>query len=175
MAHVVFQTNNLKPMVEFYKRFLNAHASYENDFACFLTYDEEHHRVAIVQIPSLGPRDPKAAGLQHMAFTYNSLDDFANAYLQRKSNGIEPVWCVNHGPTTSMYYDDPDGNRTEIQVDNFDTVQGASEFMASKQFNENPIGTDFDPKELIRRLNSGEDHASIKKRVEIGPRALPVH
>ncbi|KAH0843315.1 hypothetical protein AYO21_10471 [Fonsecaea monophora] len=175
MAHVVFQTNSLKPMAEFYKKFLNAHASYENDFACFLTYDEEHHRVAIVQIPSLGPRDPKAAGLQHMAFTYNSLEDFANAYLQRKANGIEPVWCVNHGPTTSMYYDDPDGNRTEIQVDNFDTVQGASEFMASKQFNENPIGTDFDPNELIRRLNSGEDHASIKKRVEIGPRALPVH
>ncbi|OQV08539.1 hypothetical protein CLAIMM_12795 [Cladophialophora immunda] len=174
-AHVVLQTNNLKPMVDHYKKFLNAHASYENEFASFLTYDEEHHRIAIIQVPALAPKDPKRTGLHHMAFTYNNLEDFAVAYLQRKANGIEPVWCVNHGPTTSMYYDDPDGNRTEIQIDNFDTSEGSSAFMASPLFDENPIGTDFDPSDLIKRLNDGEDHASIKKRIEIGPRGLPVH
>lgn len=169
-AHVVLQTNKLDPMVDFYKKFLNAHASYENPFCSFLTYDEEHHRVAIVHNPTLADKDRKSSGLQHMAFTYETLDDLALTYRQRKANGIEPAWCVNHGPTTSMYYDDPDGNRIEIQVDNFDTPDEASVFMASKFFNENPIGVDYDPEELIKRLKSGEDHAAIKKRIEIGPR-----
>lgn len=39
LAHVVLRTNDLKPMVHFYKTFLGAHASFENDFISFLTYD----------------------------------------------------------------------------------------------------------------------------------------
>ena len=80
------------------------------------------------------------------------------------------MWCVNHGPTTSMYYRDPDGNLLETQTDNFDTPEEANDFMASESFMQNPVGTDFDPQDLIRRLKAGEDHASIKKRTEIGRR-----
>ena len=61
----------------------------------------------------------------------------------------------------------------ETQVDNFDTVDEASQFMLSKEFAENPIGTDFDPEDLIERLRRGEDQRLIKKRVEIGPRGVP--
>ena len=71
-----------------------------------------------------------------------------------------------------MYYYDPDGNTLETQVDNFDAPEAANDFMASPLFRENPVGTDFDPQELLARLKSGEDHASIKKRPEIGPRAV---
>jgi hypothetical protein len=52
----------------------------------------------------------------------------------------------------------------------FDTPQEASEFFASKEFEGNPIGVDFDPEELIERLRSGEDETSIKKRKNIGVR-----
>jgi hypothetical protein len=44
-----------------------------------------------------------------------------------------------------MYYTDPDGNRIETQVDNFDTIEEANAYMASTAFAENPIGIDFDP------------------------------
>lgn len=71
-----------------------------------------------------------------------------------------------------MYYADPDGNQIETQVDNFDTVEEANAFMMSKEFAENPIGTDFEPEDLIKRLKSGEPHVSIKKRIEVGPRSL---
>lgn len=84
-----------------------------------------------------------------------------------------PAWCVNHGPTTSIYYSDPDGNRLETQVDNFDTVEEANDFMTSKYFTENPIGTDFEPDDLMKRIESGESEQSIKRRIEIGPRDLP--
>lgn len=69
-------------------------------------------------------------------------------------------------------YQDPDGNQLETQVDNFDTNEETSEFMMSKFFQENPLGVDFDPEDLIKRLQSGESDASIKKRKEIGPRGL---
>jgi hypothetical protein len=39
-------------------KFLGAEASYENEILSFLTYDEEHHRVAIVKVPDTGPKNP---------------------------------------------------------------------------------------------------------------------
>lgn len=173
LAHIVLKTPNpetFKAMVQFYKLFLNARVTYQNDLLSFLTYDEEHHRIAIGIFPGTTPRVPKAAGLAHVAFTYDSLQDLAMAYRQRKENGILPFWCINHGPTTSIYYNDPDGNEVEVQVDNFSTVEETDAFMASKEFEENPIGIEFDPEELVLRLKSGEDDKSIKKRRETGAR-----
>jgi catechol-2,3-dioxygenase len=172
LAHVVFQTPNFKAMVAFYKTFLGAHASHEDERLAFLSYDEEHHRVAFINTPGLGPREASAAGVNHVAFTFASLGDLSQAYQQRRARGIEPVWCVNHGPTTSMYYRDPDGNSLETQVDNFDTVEDEVAYMTGPGFAENPIGVDFDPEELVRRLESGEDEAAIKKRPDVGPRGV---
>jgi len=171
-AHVVLKTNpqNFQAMVDYYKTFLGASASYENDFLSFLTYDDEHHRIAIGIFPGVKERNPESAGLAHIAFTFDTLRDLALAYRQRKAHGIVPFWSVNHGPTTSMYYRDPDGNEIETQVDNFDNNDDANAFMASQQFAENPIGVDFDPEDLVRRLESGEDELSIKKRPDIGKR-----
>jgi hypothetical protein len=141
---------------------------------CFLAYDEEHHRIAIAGLPSTVPKDLNAAGLFDFAFTFNSLTALALAYRQRLAHGIEPYCCLNYGPTTSTYYHDPDGNDIETQVDNFNTIEEAKEFLKSPFFVENPIGTDFDPEELIRRLEAGEDEKVIKTKVERGPRLLPI-
>lgn len=75
----------------------------------------------------------------------------------------------------SIYYEDPDGNQIETQVDSFEDPEEATKFMASEEFAENPIGVDFDPEELIRRLQAGESEESLKKREKIGPRGLPPH
>ena len=173
LAHVVLKTrpSQFKVMAEYYKTFLNAHAAYENDFLCFLRYDEEHHRIAVAALPLIEAPHPKASGMAHFSFAFKTLEDLTLAYCQRKANGIEPYWCINHGPTTSMYYRDPDGNEVETQVDNFDTVEEMAAFMDGPLYAENPIGTDFDPEELIKRLEAGEDEKIIKKRVEIGPRS----
>ncbi|OAP63653.1 hypothetical protein AYL99_02880 [Fonsecaea erecta] len=173
LAHVVLRTRDLKRMNDFYVKFLGAEIVHANDFLSFLTYDDEHHRIAIAEIPSDSPKDQASSGLDHIAFSFDTLEDLTQAYTQRKKLGITPFWCVNHGPTTSMYYKDPDGNKLETQVDNFDCNEDATAFMKSKEFAENPIGTDFDPEELISRLKSGEDVKQIKKRVEIGPRGIP--
>lgn len=172
LAHIVLRTAQFQEMVHFYKVFLGAEATYENEYLSFITYDDEHHRIAIATVPGTSPKIKTSSGLEHIAFTFNTLADLALAYRQRKAKGILPIWCINHGPTTSIYYQDPDGNQIETQVDNFDTAEEASEFMVSKSFQENPIGVDFDPEDLIEALKKGEDQKQIKKRKDIGPRGM---
>jgi len=62
-AHAVLRTANWGPMAEFYKTFLGGHATWEREGLSFITYDEEHHRVAILQIPETGPKVPSSSGL----------------------------------------------------------------------------------------------------------------
>ncbi|KIV78616.1 hypothetical protein PV11_06250 [Exophiala sideris] len=173
LAHVVFRTADLDRMVDFWVTFLGGSISHRSKAIAFIRYDEEHHRIAIIQAPGTVERNPQAAGMHHVAFSFDTLSELVEGYHQRKAHSIVPKRCVNHGPTTSMYYEDPDGNTIETQVDNFDTADEAAEFMSSKLFAENPIGTDFEPEELIARLKAGEDDKIIKKRIEIGPRGLP--
>jgi len=139
-----------------------------------MTYDEEHHRIAVIGVSQTAPKAPSTCGLEHMAFSFNTLKDLALSYRKKKAHGIMPFWCVNHGPATSMYYKDPDGNKVETQVDNLDS-DAATAFMMSQAFGENPFGVDFDPEEFVRRVESGENEAEIKKRVEVGPRGPPEH
>jgi catechol-2,3-dioxygenase len=160
-------------MVDFYTTFLGGRIAYGNPHLSFITYDEEHHRIGIVKIPGTGPKDIKSSGMEHVSFAFSTMKDLFLAYQQRKERGIVPIWGVNHGPTTSIYYRDPDRNMIETQVDNFDTVEEANEFMSSPDFAENPIGTDIDIENMIERLNNGEPEASLKKRVEIGARKVP--
>ncbi|KAL2418078.1 hypothetical protein ABEF95_009006 [Exophiala dermatitidis] len=157
-------------MIKFYTTFLGGTVTYGNSFLSFITYDEEHHRIAIAGLPDTGPKQPASCGLEHIAFSYPTLADLLLAYRQRKARGILPFWSINHGPTTSLYYRDPDGNKLETQVDNFDTAKEATVFMESNYFDENPIGTDFEPEDLITRLRNGESEHELKRRVEIGPR-----
>lgn len=61
----------------------------------------------------------------------------------------------------------------EIQVDNFATAEDANKFMQSDLFAENPIGTDFDSDDFVRRRAAGESAKSLQRRVEIGLRGVP--
>jgi hypothetical protein len=122
--------------------------------------------------PDSTTRTPNSVGMHHMAFTFSTLADLAQSYKQRKAHNILPTMSMNHGPTTSIYYTDPDGNMIETQVDNFDTNEEVQQFMESKEWIENPLGVDFEPEDFVRRVESGEDDKSIKKRIEIGKREL---
>ncbi|KAE8366464.1 Glyoxalase/Bleomycin resistance protein/Dihydroxybiphenyl dioxygenase [Aspergillus caelatus] len=173
LAHVVLRTPNVRVMENFFVTFLGGRVAHRNDVLSFITYDEEHHRIALLELPAKGPRVRSSYGLEHIAFSYATLSDLMLSYRQRKDRGISPIWCVNHGPTTSIYYKDPDGNVLETQVDNFDTPDEANQFMSTEAFAENPIGTDFDPEEMIRKLKAGEDDKVLKRRNEIGPRGPP--
>jgi catechol-2,3-dioxygenase len=164
LAHIVRRTSRFDAMVEWYQTVLGAEVVHSDGMLAFLSYDEEHHRIAIAQIPGLEDQPPFAAGTDHVAFTYADLGDLLHTYARLKGAGVEPFWCINHGPTTSLYYKDPDGNRVEIQVDNFSTAAETNGWMRSGEFAANPIGVVFDPEGLLARYRAGEPLATLVAR-----------
>lgn len=174
LAHVVRRTNRMKEMVDWYCDVLAAHVVYADDMLAFLTYDQEHHRIAIGAFPGLEEAPPMAVGTDHIAFTHADLGDLLQNWERLRAHGIEPFWCINHGPTTSMYYKDPDGNRVELQVDNMPTNESIDRWMKSGEFAANPIGVVFDPEDLMARYRAGEDHESLVRRPVLPPEVSPL-
>lgn len=164
LAHVVMRTGRFEQMVAWYRQVFYAKTSYANPMIAFLTYDEEHHRIALLNTHQLKPAEQLHTGMDHVAFTYGSLEDLLSTWQRLKGLGITPFWCINHGPTTSMYYRDPDGNELEFQVDNFENIDDATAFFYSDEFNANPIGIDFDPEVLLRKLRAGEPVSALLQR-----------
>ena len=168
-AHAVLRTNKFKEMVEWYQTVLHAEIVFENQMLAFMTYDDEHHRLAIAGFPGIVDRAPHSAGLDHLAYTYANLGDLIATYERLKAAGITPLVPINHGLTTSMYYRDPDGNKVELQIDNFDSIEELKGFFRSNDFSKNPIGVSFDPDELARQYHAGVPEAELKKyRPEAG-------
>ena len=164
LAHIVRRTSQFAEMLQWYQVVFGAEVVHSDGMLAFLTYDDEHHRFAIAGIPGLPDQPPMAAGTDHVAFTYADLGDLLYTYARLKREGIEPYWCINHGPTTSMYYKDPDGNRVELQVDNFPTADETNRWIRSGDFAANPIGVVFDPEELLARYRAGEPQAKLAAR-----------
>ena len=157
LAHVVFRTERLGDMVDWWTTVLGATVVFSNPFIAFLTYDDEHHRIAIARVPGLAPKaEQPTIGLEHVAFTYRTLGDLLATYERLRSKGIVPYWCINHGPTTSLYYRDPDGNQAELQIDNFPSVEALHAWFRSRAFADNPIGVMFDPDRLLERFRRGD-------------------
>ena len=173
LAHVVRRTSRFEELVRWYCTVLNAEVVHSDGMLAFLTYDEEHHRIAIAGIPGLPDQPPMAAGTDHIAFTYGDLGDLLHTFRRLKAAGIEPFWCINHGPTTSLYYKDPDGSRVELQVDNLPTAEAIEGWMRTGQFAANPIGVVFDPEELIARYEAGEPIESLTARPPLPAGATP--
>ena len=131
LAHVVRRTSRFAEMVRWYEAVLAADVVHSDDFLAFLTYDDEHHRIAIAQLPGLEDQPPLAAGTDHIAFAYADLGDLLYTFERLRRVGIEPFWCINHGPTISLYYKDPDGNRVELQADNMPSAAAIDAWMRS--------------------------------------------
>src|SRR5262245_26883123 len=172
-AHVVLKTANYDAVINWYATVLQARVAFRNDFIAFITYDDEHHRVAVLNTPGSLAADPTAAGVHHIAYTYAGLGELLATYRRLKASGIEPARCINHGPTTSMYYRDPDGLRVELQIDNF-SMDEACAYFTSRDFAENPIGVIFDPEALIRAFEAGVPYEDLIRRPPLPPGKTPL-
>ncbi|MCZ4549854.1 VOC family protein [Gordonia rubripertincta] len=171
LAHFVVKTARPKEMIDWYSTVLGAHVVHEDDQIAFLTWDDESHRLALVKVPPvlrylfpLARFRRKIYGVDHLAFTYTSLEALLLNYERLAAAGIAPVWSINHGPTTSLYYEDPDGIRLEFQTENFSTSEATAEFFSSREFEANPIGVTIDPSYLLERLRDGAPTESLLRR-----------
>jgi catechol 2,3-dioxygenase-like lactoylglutathione lyase family enzyme len=184
LAHAVLRTAHLEEAIRYYQTLLNARIVSDNSpFGAGLTYDEEHHRLALIAVPSAEAVDhgtvegiehvadangadlagiafSAAPGLEHLAFTFESLAALLGTYLRVKAAGIKPEYCINHGPTISLYYADPDGHKTELQIDTM-PMELADAYARSDLNASNPLGWPFDPDELVERFEAGDSLALL--------------
>jgi catechol-2,3-dioxygenase len=163
LAHFVLRARDFDALVEWWKTVLMAQVAFRNELLCFMTYDDEHHRIAIVRLPDAAERPADSSGTDHVAFTYATLGDLLYTHERLAKHGIEPYWCINHGPTTSMYYRDPEGNQVELQIDNFPDSETLHAWFRSGAFARNPLGVPFDPCELRKRYLEGEPEAELAR------------
>ena len=92
-----------------------------------------------------------APGLHHMQLMAADLDDLCAQYERLRAAGMRPHRSADHGPMTSVYYRDPDGNNVEITAQNFPTLEAMVAFMASDEFKANPSGAEIDAEEFVAR------------------------
>ncbi|QQS14620.1 MAG: VOC family protein [Rhodospirillales bacterium] len=158
-AHVVYNTHRYEEMIDWYLKVFEARIQHRDDRLAFLTYDDEHHRFAFL---NLGPMPPgglparigNEVGVNHLAYTWNGLGELVGTYKRLKAMGVTPFRPIRHGLTLSMYYRDPDHNGLEFQIDLMDAAL-ANDFMAGEAFAANPVGEPFDPDALAARYESG--------------------
>jgi len=155
LSHLVFRTSRLDEMVEWYVATTHSRIAFRSPKACFMSFDDEHHRLGFIAVPNLGEQTETRAGLEHVGFSFATLDELLEAYVELRERGFAPTSCTNHGPTTSFYYADPDGNHVELLYDNFEDAADAQRFVESEAFRKNPMGLRFDPEQLLHAAKSG--------------------
>lgn len=167
IGHFGLRTTNVDRAIEWYGRAFGAEVRFRNEFAAFLSFDDEHHRMVIWDDGETSAKPETAAGVDHIGFMCANPADLADEYARLKAIGIEPTMSVNHHFTSSIYYRDPDNNEVEISCDNFTTKSEASTFMASPVMAEAMLppffGSEFDPDELVRRRNAGACNAELAR------------
>jgi catechol-2,3-dioxygenase len=170
-------TRRFDEMLAWYKEVFEASVQCENPAFAFLTYDDEHHRFAFVNMdvlhPGGGPAEmPPGIGVNHVGYTFANVGELLETYDRLKRVGIEPYWRVHHGVTLSVYYRDPDGNRMEFQVDALPDAAAANAYMKSDDFAANPVGVEVDADALLARYRSGAAAGSLLAQ-PVGP-ASPI-
>ena len=168
-AHVVYRSHRFEEMLAWYVTVFGGKVQYRNPVIAFVTYDDEHHRVALLNLGIIqGPSEARVPrgqpGVDHVAYGYGSLRVLLEKYLELKGKGVLPYWCVHHGITVSLYYADPDGNQMEFQADSYTSNEDANAFMHGPHFEENPIGVEFNPEAMIAQLRAGVPQESLLAR-----------
>jgi len=173
-AHVVYQTGQPSAMRDWYCSVLGAHVVYENDALTFITFDEEHHRIALLHLPVAYERKlPTTAAMHHTAYTFAHLDDLLERYERLRDEGIRPAVCIAHGVTSSMYYRDPDGNFVELQIDAFADPAAATAYMRGAEYGADAVGPAFDPEAMLRLRRSGASAEQLSTRAWCVDAGLP--
>jgi len=161
-AHILLQTGKYKESVDFYKTLLSANAMFENETACFMSYDDEHHRVVILNKPDAVAKDPNAAGVGHFAYAFDTLHDLLiNFKRLKEDHGLSPAYCVNHGFMTSFYYLDPDGIEVELGVDCFPNNDATNDWFSTGAFDNNFFGFFCDPEYMLKRHLEGASDSLV--------------
>lgn len=175
LAHIFYMTRRYDAMIDWYCTVFKAKPVHQDPALTFLAFDEENHRFAIANLDMMRPGGDGRqgdVGVNHTAFTYAGAGELLETYARLKAAGIEPYWPIHHGMTLSLYYQDPDGNRVELQADAL-SPERAVAYFASPAFAANPIGVAYDPDALFAAYRAGADEAALLRAPNGPPSPVP--
>lgn len=109
-------------------------------------------------VPSNGVRHP---GMDHLMLRDSTLGELITRYEMLKAEGFVPTHSYNHGPGTSFYYKDPDGNMVELAAVNFPTEAEYLAYFKTEAYQKNFDGIKIDPDEFVARFRSGISQAEL--------------
>ena len=182
LHHYGLITGNLKDMVDWYGKVLgmtvNQHAKVPSiarlmrqgppfSAFAFVSNDEMDHRIVFFEVPkaTLDPGKRHHTGLQHVAFECETVDELLGTYLRLKDLGIEPLWAADHGVSISIYYQDPDRNVVEIDLNNYGSPQAATEYLRSARAG---VPAQIDPEKLVAARAAGASASDLHQRAMAG-------
>lgn len=135
--HVLYSGENHAAMVRWYQALFGGEArALEGPPGEEDSLDDTHDTVVIVKRTDLAqveaPFPPGKPGILHMAWSYPSLAELMYVYRHARDQGIRVHTVLNTGILIQFYYEDPDGNQIELQVDNYDTSEETQHIQRTK-------------------------------------------
>ena len=68
------------------------------------------------------------------------------------------------GSNPSLYYQDPDGNYVELQVDNFPNPDATTAYMEGPEYDADPVGVGFSPERMVEERRRGTPAETLQAR-----------
>jgi catechol 2,3-dioxygenase len=126
VAHVVINVSDVDDSVDFYSKNQGMEVMVNDSERgmAFLSFGTQHHDIALFR--ARGEASHGTIGMNHFAMVAEGgIDELKAIHSKLLENEVDVVWTADHGMTRSVYFNDPDGNRLEIFVENFaDPVEG---------------------------------------------------
>ena len=159
--HLVYTGEQYEKMVWWYQTLFGGDVSaVEGPPGEEYSLDESLDAVVIVKRPDLQknetPFPPGKPGILHMAWSYASLAELMYVYRHARDNGIRVQSVLNTGILIQFYYNDPDGNQIELQIDNYDTSEETQQVQRVKAIRL-PIPPEqfYDADKMLAMLEAG--------------------
>jgi catechol 2,3-dioxygenase-like lactoylglutathione lyase family enzyme len=153
--------SNYRAMLRFYQVVLNMRIVYEiRNKITFtaLSFDEENHRIGLVEVPQLSERPSNGVRIEHSSWRYRSLPDLLATVRQIEGElGLFPA-AVHQGKIIALSYRDPDGNRCEIFCECMTSQAELIDFYVNKLAEKPEFNTlmPFDLRAMLAREAAGE-------------------
>ena len=168
ITEVVLQTARWQEMRDWYTAFLGVEPYFETDTMCFRRVNDAAGQLLVLfrvpEAPAAGSEPgvpPASSGLNHVQFKAATLREALERHERLQGVGIVPMRSYNHGPSTALYYRDPDGNTMEISGPNFPTEAEYRAYMQTDAFRRNPRGVPIDPADMLARLRGGAPQTEL--------------
>jgi len=178
LHHYGLTTAKLDAMIEWYRTVLGMTVNHRSTTSAavrngapfsavaFLSNDEADHRLVLFETHGAptGAAQRTPGPLQHIAFQCDTFDDLLGTYVRLKRAGIMPRWAADHGLGTAIYYEDPDRNIVEVNVNNYGDPWTATEHIKTMP----PAMVQVDPDKMVAARQGGASAWELHQRAGKG-------